>query len=541
MSLKPSKKLITIILIALLAGFGVGYLYSSFTLPKEPPRIRNIIGIVRIDGYIESPEVVHQHIDVIHQAIANESIKAVVLLVDSGGGYADYIEQIYLDLLELKERKVLIASLITALSGGYYIAVAADYIYAHPTSLVGNIGLIGTGPPILMPSEYALETGPYKATGFSRLLFPYNLSHALENFVSAVELGRGNRLKLTSIELRRGLIYLGVEALNAGLVDEIGSLQKAIDDVAMRAGLKEYEAVELRPRGSAYGLLQTYHNYTAIESMTLETLNQLHTPPAIHYIYLSPQAITQSSSLMEVSNAPTNTGGDVLVDISHGNMISWWNMDILIAELAKRNVTVGFTTSWKDIESRLDKAACLIIASPTEAYSMEECERIESFVDRGGLLLLFFDPAWEYISEQGLHQGIIGPINSLSHKFSLTFAKGYLYNEYENFGIYRNIYVKNFADSPLTQNLNTLVFFTATHIYSTNKAVAWSSDYTYSSIGERADNYTVIALVNRGKGTVAAFGDLTFLSEPWCHVEDNYQLILNLASLIKEAKIETRP
>ncbi|MCS7114616.1 MAG: S49 family peptidase [Nitrososphaerota archaeon] len=541
MRLKPSEKLIAIILVALLAYFGIGYLYLSFTLLRKPPRVENIVGIVRIDGYIVSSEVARECISIIHRAAANESIKAVVLVVDSRGGYADYVEQIYLDLLELKEKKVLVASIITALSGGYYIAVAADYIFAHPTSFVGNVGVVGTGPPVLVPSEYVLETGPFKATGFSALLFPYNLSRALENFASAVEAGRGERLKLTSKELRMGLIYLGVEALNVGLVDEIGSIQKAIDKAAERAGLKEYEVVELRPQGNSHGFLQTNHNYTYAESITLETLNKLHTPPAIHFIYLSPFAITQSSTTMVFSNTPASAGGDVLVDVSHGNIVSWWHLDILIAELAKRNVTTGFISSWKDIESRLDGATCLIIASPTEAYSMEECEKIRSFVDKGGILLLFFDPAWEYVGGQGLHQGIIGPINSLSHIFGLTFAKGYVYNEYENFGMYRNIYVKNFANSPLTQNLSKLVFFTATHIYSMNTGVAWSSEYTYSSVGEKAGNYTLIALANRGNGTVAAFGDLTFLSEPWCYVEDNYQVILNLVSLITEAKSRVPP
>lgn len=538
---KLGGRLVAVVFIALLAGFGLGCLFSFLMLREAAPRAAaGIVGIIRVEGYIESPEVANQYVQVINRAMDNESIRAVVLVVDSGGGYIDYVEQIYLDLLMLKRNKTLVASLVTALSGGYYIAVAADYIYTHPTSYVGNVGVVGIGPQVLIPSEYTLETGAYKATGFSTLLFPYNLSHALDNFVSAVEAGRGGRLKLSSEELRRGLIYLGTEALKAGLVDEVGSLQKAVADAVERAGLKEYEVVELRPQMNNYESMQASYNYTRY--MTLERLNELHPPPAIHFIYLPPKVVGQEEGSKLGANVTYfEGGGDVLVDVSHGNVITWWDLDVLMAELAERNVTVSFISSWRDLEARLKNATCLTIASPTEVYSAEEAESIEDFVNRGGLLLLLFDPSWEYIGSEGLSQGIIAPINSLSHRFTITFAKGYLYNQNENYGIYRNIYIRDFADSPLTRSLNTVVFFTATHIHSADNGVAWTSDSTYSSTGEKPGKYSTIALAKRGNGTIAAFGDITFLSEPWCYVEDNYQLIVNLASLMAEAKITKPP
>lgn len=532
MKLGLNKRIIVIISIAILIGFSIGYLCSYFIPPRELPRVEDVVGIIRIEGYILDSNTTYQYVEAINHALVNDSIKAVVLVVDSKGGYAEYVEQVYLDLLKLKEKKVLVASLITALSGGYYVAVAADYIYAHPMSSVGNVGVIGTGPPPFIPSEATLETGPYKATGLSILLFPYNLSHALDSFVSAVKAGRGDRLKLTTKELMKGMIYLGSEALKVGLVDEIGSLQNAIEEAARRTGLKRYKVVELGFREDIHEFLQAYYNQT--ETLTLEMLNKLHPPPAIHFIYLPPQVIVQSSPKMEISNTPYDAGGDVLVDLSHGNLITWLNFDILIAELAKRNVSVSFIYSWGEIESRLDNATCLIIASPTKTYSMDEIERIEKYVERGGLLMLFFDPAQEYITRNMMPQGITAPINSLSHKFAITFAGGYLYNEDENYGIYRNIYVKNFAEHPLMKNLDTLVFLTATHIRSAKNGIAWASNSTHSSTGERADSYTIMALVEKGNGTVIAFGDITFLTEPWCYLEDNYQLILNLASLIAE-------
>lgn len=536
MVLGVSRRVLIIVVIAFLAGLSLGYLYLPYIIPRMEPRVKNLVGLIRIDGYIVGSEALYKYTKIINQAIANDSIKAVVLIINSGGGYANYIEQIHYDLLRLREKKILVSFVITALSGGYYMAVAADQIYALPTSLVGNIGVIGTGPPVLIPSEIVLETGAYKAIGFSALLFPYNLRNALNNFVSAVETGRGERLKLTPEELMRGLIYLGSEALELGLVDDLGSLQEAIEEAARRAGLERFEVIEITAREGSQDNLQTYRGYTPTEYITLEELNRLHPPPAVHYIYLPLGAVTQSLSSIAPSIAPAGGGWDVIIDISHGNMISWWNLNILISELANRNITVNFASSWRDVESMLEDACCLIIASPTKLYSPAEIDRVESFVKRGGLLLLFFDPAWEYLGVDGLSQGIVAPINSLSHKFTITFAKGYLYNENENYGIYRNIYVRDFVESPLTQNLTTLVFFTASHIYSPNGGIAWTTNSTYSSISEKAGRYAVAALVKWGNGTVAAFADITFLTEPWCYVEDNYQLVLNIASLIAETK-----
>jgi len=529
-------KLIAIILICILAASGLIYLQYTYRLSL---RKKGIIGIIRIEGYIIDPLSVAKYSDMINQAMLNNSIKAVVLAVNSGGGYADYVEQIYLDLLELKEKKPLVASITRGLSGGYYLSVAADYIYVHPTSFVGSVGVIGKAPSILIPSESVLETGVYKATGFSRLFFFHNLSRALDNFVHAVEKGRGDRLKLSLTQLKKGMIYLGSEAVDVGLADKIGSLQKAIGDAARRAELEEYEVAELKPRESVTYGFSVYSNYTTIKSrnVTLEILDKLHPPPAIHYIYLPPQVINQGSEPKATSMNFPSGGANVLVDVSHGNKISWWDLEILISELAKRNVTVSFISEWSDLESRLSSASCLIVASPTEVYTDEEYFRIGKFVNRGGFLLMFFDPAWKHIGWEGLQQQIIAPVNSLSTRFGFSFAKGYLYNDEESFGIYRNIYIKDFSVSPLTQNLTSLVFFTATHINSMNRGVAWTSNDTFSSVAEKTDRYATIVWMKKGNGTVAAFGDLTFMKEPYCYVEDNYRLILNLASFITEVKV----
>jgi len=193
-SFKLKRRTIVIVLACvILMVAGLGYSYYSWLLSVGVPKVeKGAIGIIKIEGPILSSQNASLYADAISHAMVNETLKAVVLVVDSPGGYADLIEQIYLDLLKLKERKPLVASVVSALSGGYYIAVAADYIYVCPTSMVGNIGAIGVAPPSLIPSEWTLETGAYKVTGFPKLLFPQVLRRALDNFVSAVEKGRGS-------------------------------------------------------------------------------------------------------------------------------------------------------------------------------------------------------------------------------------------------------------------------------------------------------------------------------------------------------------
>jgi len=531
---------ITTAIILLIVFSVVGYLYYSGFLTLEKKR-KDVVGIINISGAILLSEQLDTYAKLISHALRNNTIKAVVLRIDSPGGYADLVEEIYLDILELKRVKPVVASVTSALSGGYYIAVAADYIYAAPTSFVGNVGVIGVMPPTLIPSETVIETGVYKATGFSQLLFPFNLSHALDNFASAVETGRGNRLKISKVELRRGAIYLGSEAVKLGLIDEIGSLQKAISRAAEEAGLVEYEVIDLNEafKEVGYSWGSQGSNLTLDwRNLTVDVLNRFQPPPSIWYLYLpSESGFTILSNVeptrMEPSVFSEYGRGLVLIDRSHGNRVSTWDLDILIAELAGKNITVQFTFSWSELTSILNNASCLIIASPTRTYSAEECDAIEGFVGRGGVLLLFFDPAYEYISMFELFD----PINSIATRFGLFFAKGYLYNEKNYYGFYRNIYVNRFKNSNVTGNLNSLVFFTATHIHPSNRGVAWASGNTYSSTAEKAGDYAVIAMAERN-GTIVAFADQTFLTEPYCYVGDNYKLILNIVDLISKVGVK---
>lgn len=517
---------LALVSILLLSGLSFIWLHERSKMLDDPER--NMVAVINIEGPVLSSADSGKITGMINQAMYNESVKAVVIGIDSPGGSANQIEKIYLDLLMLKEKKPLVAYTTTALSGGYYISVASDYILTNPTSMIGSIGVIGTGPSTLIPSDQVLESGPYKATGYSKILFPFNLSHALDKFVLAVESGRGDRLGMTSTEIKKALIYLGSEALEKGMVDEIGSLQKAIDRAATEANLESYGVVELFPGNySASGTSSRWSGYGS-SKLNIEALNRINTPPAVYHLYLP--VSSSNPFMMEYDNRtqPGNQttfdgGGQLLVDVSHGNMVSPWVLDTLLGELTLRNITAGFMDEWD--QERISGASCLIIASPNIPYTADEVSDVDGFVENGGQLLLFYDPAAEFVEVPALH----GPINSIASKFGVYYSKGYLYNQEENYGMYRNIYISDMDENSLTSNLSKIVLFTSAPI-KTIHGIARTSPDTYSSTAEMSGTYTTIA--SNINETVMAFGDLSFLMEPYCYVEDNYQLIINIADEI---------
>jgi len=535
--LKSNKRMSILLLAILLISLTLAY-YHITAFVAMP----SVIGVLEVEGPILTEDQVTLYSQAIMEAMLNDSIKGVVLKVDSPGGYADLVEQVYLDLLELRGKKPLVASVTMALSGGYYISIASDYIYAHPTSMVGNVGVIGVGPPILVPSEMVLESGAHKVTGYSRLLFTFNLSKALDNFATAVETSRGDRLKLSYKELRRGSIYMGSEAVEIGLVDAIGSVESALSRVAQSAGVVKYNVVDLveSVKAKTPSLKAEGGEKLSWVNLTVAELNELYPPPSVYYLYLPTKtSFYESNAERHTSEEGTiRSGGDglVLVDESHGNLISYWSLEVLVRELALRNVTTSFVTNWGSLESKLDSASGVVIAAPTVPYSTEQIDRLKDFVRSGKVLIIIYDPAAEYVEIPDLSW----PANSLSLSFGISFSSGYLYDEERSFGFYRNIYVEGFKNHTLTSNLSRVVLFTSTSIYSANGGIAWTQNTTSSSVAERPDRYDVISVVDLN-GSVVALGDLTFLQEPYCYVEDNYKLIRNLASLIAASATGVKP
>lgn len=224
-----------------LVGLIIGGLVAAPLIPKPSVAIIAITPEALLDQAYTDDIV-----EMLREAQGDDSIKAVVLQINSPGGYVVTTEQIYLDVLRLRQQKPVVASVqMIAASGGYYIAVAANFIYALPTSEVGSIGVRSGLPFPEQPNEYTLTSGPFKSTGGSSRGAVADLEVIRQQFVSAVMSNRGDRVILSEKELSRAEVYLGIESLEYGLIDDIGTINDAIEKAASLASIRNYEVVEL--------------------------------------------------------------------------------------------------------------------------------------------------------------------------------------------------------------------------------------------------------------------------------------------------------
>jgi len=204
------------------------------------------VATITISGAILEQTYADDILGMLRHARDDDSIKAVVLQIDSPGGEASVIEQIYLDVLRLRGQKPVVASIgARGASGSYFIAVASNFIYAQPTSQLGSIGAWSSLPRSEALDEDILTTGLFKATGGSRRKAVVELEMVRQEFVSSVMSQRGNRLKMSEEELSLAELYTGVESLRHGLIDDIGTVTAAIQRATSLAGIKNYEVVKL--------------------------------------------------------------------------------------------------------------------------------------------------------------------------------------------------------------------------------------------------------------------------------------------------------
>ena len=196
----------------------------------------------------------------LRQARLAPDVKAVVLRVSSPGGSALASDIIWRETELLKEAgKTLVVSMGDyAASGGYYISAGADRIFANPTTITGSIGVFGMLPYAeeLMKDKMGLafddvKTHNHAGIGLDAQLDPVqreamnaSITNIYEDFVSIVADGRGMTFEDVDA-IARGRVWTGEDALEIGLVDELGDLESAIADAAARAGLDSLDEDEI--------------------------------------------------------------------------------------------------------------------------------------------------------------------------------------------------------------------------------------------------------------------------------------------------------
>lgn len=240
----------------------------SASFKKENPfdkTVKEKIAIVYADGSIIDGEGESGRIgsktftEMMREAEADETIKAVVLRVNSPGGSAVASDVMWRSIEEVKKSKPVIVSMGDyAASGGYMISCNADRIFAQQNTLTGSIGVFLIVPEIseLMNEKLGItfdtvKTSPYADfpsitrpfSDFEKNILQAGVDSTYLNFKRMVAEGRHLTVEQVE-EIAQGRIWLGTKAKELGLVDEIGGIDEAIKYAVQKAGMNEYSIIE---------------------------------------------------------------------------------------------------------------------------------------------------------------------------------------------------------------------------------------------------------------------------------------------------------
>ncbi len=219
----------------------------------------------------------------------DETIKAVVLRVNSPGGSAYGSEQIWREVVMLKNEKPVIVSMGDyAASGGYYISCAADSIVADPTTLTGSIGIFGMFPNMenLLTDKLGVHFDMVKTNKFAdmgSINRPFNadekaimqkyINNGYELFVKRCADGRGMTVEAIK-KIAEGRVWTGAKAKELGLVDELGGLDRALEIAAQKADIEAYSVINYPNKENAFAALLNKSKNNYINEKMAETLGK---------------------------------------------------------------------------------------------------------------------------------------------------------------------------------------------------------------------------------------------------------------------------
>ena len=253
------------------------YSYLSIKTPIKE-HAKDKIAIIYAEGpiaYLETsggdiaitPENVSQKLSELNK-ISN--LKGVVLRVNSPGGSALGAEMIYKALSDIRV-PIYVSMGSTAASGGYYISMAGDKIFADKSTITGSIGVVSILPKVNKGAEkYGVNSSSINKGKYSNIYDPFtpldddsrnkiiqSMTETYKEFKSRVITNR--KIPDAKLEtLAQGRIWLGEEAKSNGLVDEIGSLDDTIKALAKTLNLTSYEVVDVYSNESFNDLISRF-------------------------------------------------------------------------------------------------------------------------------------------------------------------------------------------------------------------------------------------------------------------------------------------
>ncbi|MEE4263517.1 MAG: signal peptide peptidase SppA [Desulfobacteraceae bacterium] len=276
-------------------------------------QIRGVISNSPQEGFVRTrPSVVQEVVSQLRLAEKDKNVKAVILKIDSPGGTVTASDILYNEIAAFKKRtkiKVVVAMMGVVASGGYYIALPADYIQAHPTTVTGSIGVIFVRPKLAgLMQKIGVSVEVNKSGADKDMGSPFRQTSAEEeqifqNFtdrlgVRFVDLvARHRKLQPEVVDqISSARIYLADEALELGLVDAVGYLEDAVNQSKKLAGLAEdakvvvYRRTEY-PDDNIYNTSTRYGGDGKLSLISMElpgSLNHIQTG----FYYLWPAALS---------------------------------------------------------------------------------------------------------------------------------------------------------------------------------------------------------------------------------------------------------
>ncbi len=243
-------------------------LSELFKAPAAPASRKDAVAVVYVEGAIlpgyKQPTLFGAYEaaysgdirKALETAAQDDSVKAVVMRVDSPGGSAQASDVILNAARQVKAKKPLIVSMgNVAGSGGYYVSCGADTIFADAATITASIGVVGgklvttdlwnkLGVNWVSHKRGANADLLSSARPFAdaqRKVIQDYMQQVYEVFKGHVTQGRGNKLRKPIDEIAGGRVYTGKQALDLGLVDQIGGLQQAVEYAAAKVSLKDYD------------------------------------------------------------------------------------------------------------------------------------------------------------------------------------------------------------------------------------------------------------------------------------------------------------
>lgn len=235
------KKVIIFVLIFILAFVAATSIIKKFTGEK--------IGVVEIQGVITDSRAILEQIDEFRE---DDSIKGVIVRIDSPGGASAPCQEIHKEIKKLREKKKVFVSMgSVCASGGYYIACAGEKIYAMPSTITGSIGVVVEQIVVeelfkkIGLQAVAIKTGEYKDLGSPFRKMTEDEKRYLKMIIDKIheqfveDVAKGRKIPIEKVkEISDGRIFTGSMAVEHKLVDKIGTFYDVVEDLKMVLNIK---------------------------------------------------------------------------------------------------------------------------------------------------------------------------------------------------------------------------------------------------------------------------------------------------------------